>query len=210
MPRGDPALTELIRAIVRGDAARTLALLAASPELARAAATRGATRRDPQPHHFESIGYYLYVGATALHVAAANYRADMARELITRGADVRARNRRGAEPLHAAAVGVPGSAWWNPRAQAETVSYLIAAGADPNALDMDGVAPLHRAVRTRCAAAVEALLAHGADVNLTNKSGSTALRLATMNTGRGGSGSAEAKAEQAAIIALLGRYGATL
>jgi hypothetical protein len=47
-------------------------------------------------------------------------------------------------------------------------------------------------------------------VNLTNKSGSTALRLATMNTGRGGSGSAEAKAEQAAIIALLGRYGATL
>jgi ankyrin repeat protein len=207
MGTADTALIELVRAIAAGDAARASALLAASPGLARAAARRGATREDPSPYLSE-IGYYLYAGVTALHVAAASYRAEVARKLITCGADVRARDRRGAEPLHAAAVGAPGSRWWNPHAQAETIAHLISAGADPNTRDMDGVAPLHRAARTRCAAAVEALLTHGADVDLKNKSGSTALRLATMNTGRGGSGSAEAKAEQAAIIALLKQHGA--
>jgi hypothetical protein len=209
MTAADKTLIVLMRAIAAGDAARAFALLAASPELARAASTRGATRQDSTPHFLNEIGYYLYAGVTALHVAAAGYRAELARELIARGADVQARNRRGAEPLHAAAVGAPGSSWWNPHAQAETIACLISAGADPNVGDMDGVAPLHRAVRTRCAAAVEALLAHGADVNLMNKSGSTPLRLAMLNTGRGGSGSAEAKAEQAKIVALLERHGAT-
>ena len=65
------------------------------------------------------------------------------------------------------------------------------------------MAPLHRAVRTRCAAAVEALLEGGADAKLKNKSGSTPMMLAKMTTGRGGSGSIAARAEQQEIVRLL-------
>jgi len=80
---------------------------------------------------------------------------------------------------------------------------LIAAGADPNAFDANGTPPLHRAVRNRCAAAVGALLDGGADPHRKNGSGSTVKQLATMTTGRGGTGSAAAKAEQAEILRLL-------
>ena len=51
--------------------------------------------------------------------------------------------------------------------------------------------------------AVRALLAGGADPNLANKSGSTPLALATQTTGRGGSGSPEARREQVEIVRLL-------
>ena len=114
----------------------------------------------------------------------------MVEKLITIGADVRARNRRGAEPLHYAVDGGPGLPAWNSRAQSQIIAMLISAGADPNAVDKSGVAPLHR-VRNRCAAAVRALIDGGADSKAPNKNGSTPMLLATQNTGRGGSGSAE-------------------
>jgi hypothetical protein len=63
-------------------------------------------------------------------------------------------------------------------------------------------------VRTRCAAAVQALLERGADLRRKNGNGSTAMRLAVLNTGRGGSGSAAARAQQAQIIELLSNRGA--
>ena len=205
----DATLMSLVQAIVRDDAALLSQLLAASPALAAASFKQGASRREAQAYYLEECGYYLYAGATALHAAAAGYRTEITRQLISTGADVRARNRRGAEPLHAAVVGLPGSRMWNPPAQAATVRYLIAAGADPNAVDMDGVTPLHRAVRTRCAAAVQALLEGGADPECRNHNGSTAMLLATQNTGRGGSGSPEAKAQQMEIVRLLEQHGAT-
>ena len=70
------------------------------------------------------------------------------------------------------------------------------------------MAPLHRAVRTRCTGAVRALLEGGADARRENKNGSTPMKLATSTTGRGGSGSAEAKAQQAEIVRLLRQFGA--
>ena len=88
------------------------------------------------------------------------------------------------------------------------VACLIAAGADPNSADKSGVGPLHRAVRTRCASAVRALLAHGAAARGRNGSGSTPLHLAVQNTGRGGSGSAAAREQQKEIIVLLLKHGA--
>jgi ankyrin repeat protein len=155
------------------------------------------------------IEHYLYEGDTALHIAAAAYRLPIVRQLLTAGADVGARNRRGAEPLHYAADGIPGSPTWSPGAQAATVTGLIEAGADPNATDKSGVTPLHRAVRNRCAAAVNALLDGGADARRQNKSGSTPMQLAIWTTGRGGSGSPESRAEQEEILRLLERHGAT-
>ena len=207
MAEPDQALRELVAAIVAGDANGVSQLLAASPFLARASFVSGATRQAGGSHFLYSIKRYIYGGDTGLHIAAAAYQTEIARRLISAGADVRARNRRGQEPLHYAAVGGPGSATWNPPAQAATIACLIEAGADPNAVDMDGVTPLHRAVRTRCAEAVQTLLAHGADPARKNKSGSTPMRLAGLTTGRGGTGSPEAKAQQQEIVRLLEEAG---
>jgi hypothetical protein len=202
MSQDDP-LMALIRAIAAGDARTSSALLAADASLARRALVRGATRSSPSSHFLEAIMHYVYEGDTALHVAAAAYDRAMAIDLLTRGAGIRARNRRGAEALHYAADGSPTFATWNPRAQAEIIACLIDAGADPNSRDKSGVAPLHRAVRTRCTGAVRALLAGGADARLKNKSGSMPIDLAVQTTGRGGSGSADAKREQREIVRLL-------
>lgn len=199
----------LVRAIVLADVASAAAMLAASPNLARERAAYGADRQTAGDSFFEEILHYLYEGDTALHMAAAAYQTEIALDLIAKGADLRARNRRGAEPLHYASDGVPGSRGWNPPAQAEIITILIAAGADPNALDKSGVAPLHRAVRTRCAAAVKALLQGGADAKAANKGGSTPLSLASRNTGRSSAGSPEAKAQQEEIVRLLHGSGAT-
>jgi GNAT superfamily N-acetyltransferase len=105
----------------------------------------------------------LYAGDTALHAAAFCYQVELARQLVDLGADVRARNRRGAEPLHAAVIGNPGSDSWDPPRQCDVIAFLIGAGADPNAAAAGGVTPLHRAVRNRCSEAVRVLLAAGAD-----------------------------------------------
>jgi hypothetical protein len=190
-------LKSLLLAIAQLDHATAADLLAVTPSLATAALTRREEFFLP-----ERLAQ-VYGGDTALHAAAFSYDPEMARRLVTAGADIHAKNRRGAEPLHAAAIGVPGSASWNPACQTEVIRYLVEAGADPNAPAAGGVTPLHRAVRNRCAAAVEALLLAGADPRLQNDKGSTASDLARWTTGRGGTGSAEAKAEQQAILELL-------
>ncbi len=207
MSKSDEALRSFCAAIAAGDEALVAQRLAASPELARASFANGATRQAARTNYLASIGRYLWKGDTALHIAAAAYRAGIVRTLIAAGADVRARNRLGDEPLHSSSVGQPGAPKWNPAAQSETIACLIQAGADPNTLNKTGVAPLHRAVRTRCAAAVQTLIEHGADPALPNKNGSTPLRLATLNTGRGGSGSPEARLQQQQILRLLERRG---
>lgn len=85
---------------------------------------------------------------------------------------------------------------------------MLRAGANPNARDKSGVAPLHRAVRNRSAAAVEALLAGGADPKAPNAAGSTPMRLAHENTGKNGSSSPEAKEQRQEIVRLLLAHGA--
>ena len=193
--------------IVSGDSGAAIKLLDALPQLAKERAAQGATRQAPKQNFFNQIRHYMYQGDTALHMAAAAYQPLVVEKLIIMGADVRARNRRGAEPLHYAVDGGAGLPAWNPRAQSQIIAMLISAGADPNAVDKSGVAPLHR-VRNRCAAAVRALIDGGADPRAPNKSGSTPMLLATQNTGRGGSGSAEAKAQQQEILRLLEEHGA--
>jgi len=199
---------KLARAIAMGENESALQLLKQSPELASASFAAGASRTGPKAFFLKPIGYYVYAGATALHVASSAHHTAMVRRLIELGADVNARNRRGAAPLHAAAIGRPGDASFDPKAQAATIACLIAAGADPNAIDLSGVTALHRAVRTRSAAAVQALIDHGADVARKTKNGATALRLARLTTGRSGSGSPEARAQQQRILSVLAECGA--
>ena len=173
-----------VRAVIDGDVAAAAALLKTNPEL--------ALEMFDATFFYRDIAHYAYQGDTALHMAAAAFQRSTARLLVRKGAALDAKNRRGAEPLHYAAD----ANWWNPTAQAGTITYLLSAGAHVNAQDANGATPLHRAVRTRSAPAVRALLAGGADVRATNKNGSSPFDLAVRTTGRGGSGSTRARAQQ--------------
>jgi ankyrin repeat protein len=102
-------------------------------------ATAGLVRRDK--FFLAERLAQIYEGDTALHAAGFSDDPETARDLIARGANIRARNRRGAEPLHAAAIGVPGSTTWGPARQRDVILYLIEAGANPNAIAAGGVTP---------------------------------------------------------------------
>jgi ankyrin repeat protein len=193
-----------LRLVASGSLDEVSRRLAADPALATFASSAGASRQNATTFFLDDICHYLYHGDTALHIAAAAFRVPVAELLVSRGADCGAKNRRGAQPLHYAAD----ANRFDPAAQAETIEYLASCGADPNASDNSGVAPLHRAVRTRSLAAVRALVEAGANPKQANGSGSTPLHLAVQNTGRSGSGSEEARQQQAGIIRFLIACGA--
>ena len=203
------ALLAFFRAIASRDHLRIERWVNEAPGVATHSIGIGASRQDPDTYFLHSIHHYAYAGDTALHIAAAAHQRELAGSLVALGADIRARNRRGAEPLHYAADGHPSAASWDPEEQRRIITYLIEEGADPDAMDKSGVAPLHRAVRTRSSHAVRALIEGGANPRLMNKSGSTPLHLAVQNTGKSNSGSEEAKDEQRRIIASLLEQGAS-
>src|SRR3954467_12891841 len=131
MPRVKSVFLEFVRQVVNGEIDDVSRRLAARPALATAAAEGGAPRHGASDYFFTEIAHYLYAGDTALHMAAAAFRRSIAQLVVAHGADCRARNRRGAEPLHYAAD----ANHWDPTAQARTIEYLLSAGADANALD---------------------------------------------------------------------------
>ena len=195
---------EFVRFVIDGEMDKVSDRLDLNPFLANMASPVGATRQEANTFFFESILHYLYAGDTALHMAAAAFRRPMVELLIAHGADCRAKNRMGAEPLHYAAD----TNRLDPSGQAEVIEYLALVGADINAVDGSGVAPLHRAVRTRSEAAVRALLNAGANPKQPNKSGSTPMYLAVHTSGKSGSGSDAARRQQASIVKLLLEHGA--
>jgi Ankyrin repeats (3 copies)/Ankyrin repeats (many copies) len=205
----DGALLALFAAIASGDGAGVRRMLDQTPGLATRPLGAGATRQDPRRYFLIPVRHHVYTGDTALHAAAAAHHRGLAETLVAHGAAVRARNRRGAEPLHYAADGRTGADSWDSDAQRAVICYLLAAGAGPDAIDNSGVAPLHRAVRTRSPAAVSALIDGGADPLLRNNSGSTPLHLAVQNTGKSNSGSDAAKEDQHQIIVVLLEHGAS-
>jgi len=162
-----------------------------------------ATRLLQKPKLYQSkIFHWMYVGDSALHLAAAGYRLEIVRLLLAAKADPNAAgNHRRSTPLHYAADGYITGPVWDAKRQVSTLRCLLDGGADLHAQDKNGATALHRAVRTRCAAAVRFLLASGADPTLKNKPGSTPFHLAVQNTGRGGSGEDLAKSAQREIIA---------
>lgn len=145
--------------------------------------------------------HWIYAGDSVLHLAAAGYRVEIVRVLLKAGADPNTIGKfRNATPLHYATDSGAGLRTWNDAKQVETVRCLLEAGAKIDAQDKNGATPLHRAVRTRGAAAVRFLLEAGANPLVRNKPGSMPFHLAVQNTGRGGSGSDEAKLAQREII----------
>src|SRR5262245_24175161 len=164
----------LLQAILDDDRSWVRALLRADRSL--------ATERIPTArlyHHESPILHWIYVGDTALHLAAAGYRVAIARHLLAAGANPNAAaNHRRSGPLHYAADGYVSGHVWDPKRQVKTIRCLLDAGADVNAQDKNGATPLHRAVRTRCAGAVKCLLKAGGDPPRKNKPGSTPSHLA--------------------------------
>jgi hypothetical protein len=184
----------LLAAVVEDDRGKAGALLRADPSLATGLVENAKL-------YDSGIFHWLYVGDTALHLAAAGYRTELVRLLLDAGADPNAaENHRRSSPLHYAADGFITGPAWDPKRQVRTLRTLLDAAADIGAQDKNGATALHRAARTRCAAAVKCLLSAGADARRRNKSGSTPFHLAVQGTGRGGSGEAIAKEAQRRII----------
>jgi hypothetical protein len=200
-------LMNLVTAILQGDLAEAAQMLADSSGLGTASFQTGASSASEKPYFLAHIGKYIYAGDTALHIAAAAYQVQIVEQLIGAGADVSTRNCFGYNPLHVASAGGPGTQSWNPAQQAATIRVLVNAGIDPNSTDKRGVTPLHIAVRTRCSLAVHTLLECGADPARRNRNNSDAMVLAMNTTGRGGSGSPDAKREQRQIFKLLSQAG---
>jgi hypothetical protein len=183
----------LFAAILEDDRAKVKELLKSDPGLA----SRGVV----EERYETRIAHWTYSGDTALHVAAAGYRVEIARMLLAAGADpASARNRRCSQPLHYASDGYLDSPFWNARRQVAMIRLLLKAGSSIDAQDKNGATSLHRAVRTRCAAAVKCFLDAGADPTIRNKPGSTPFHLAVQNTGRGGTGSEQARTAQREIL----------
>jgi len=183
----------LFEAIVTDDRNQAKQLLKKEPAL--------ATELVQKPRLERRLPHWIYAKDSALHVAAAGYRVEIAKLLLKAGANPgAAENHRRSVPLHYAADGYIVSKLWNEKKQVAMIRLLLKAGAEINAQDKNGATPLHRAVRTRCAAAVKCLLDAGAGTTIKNKPGSTAFHLAVQNTGRGGSGADIAKAAQREII----------
>jgi len=98
-------------------------------------------------------------GATALLWAAHNDDSELAARLLKAGADAKARNQFGATPMSEAAfVG-----------SVAILEALLKAGADPDSPGADGQTALMIVARTSNVEAARLLIAHGANVNATEK-----------------------------------------
>jgi uncharacterized protein len=104
-------------------------------------------------------------GATALHWATYHDKLEIARLLITAGANAKTENRYGVTPLSLACT----------NGNAEMVKLLLSAGADPNTTLRGDETVLMTAARTGRVEPVQALLQAGAKVDAVDRKGQTAL-----------------------------------
>lgn len=102
-----------------------------------------------------------YQLGTALIVAVEYNKPEIAKYLVERGADVKARNANDSIALHIAT--------WHGRV--DLAKVLVAAGAEIDAQNKYGDTPLHRAAEKKKPDMVKYLVLQGADVNLTNNKG---------------------------------------
>jgi len=199
MSIGSTAFDELVAAIVT-DETKAARLVRATPTIAQA--------RVVVERLVEEVPHQLYVGDTALHLAAAASRSLVVSALMEAGADSNAENRRGATAVHYACDERRNTGqMWNPYRQTLVIGLLLDGGSNIEHKDKSGSVPLFRAVRARNPQAVRCLLERGARVDTTHgRQRTTALHIAANSTGA--SGTKGARSEQREIIELLLRYGA--
>lgn len=186
-----------IRLIEQRSLDSLLHLIATDPSILHLSLTRS------QEFFSNPLQVQFYAGDSLLHIASAAHFPEIVSSLIENGASVESLNRRKSTPLHYAAIGNPNLSIWSPEDQTEVIKILIENGAEVDGQNLDGITPLHKAIRNRCALAVQTLLEKGANPNLTNKSGSNGYDLIRFSTGRGGSGTDMAKGELFKIKELL-------
>lgn len=173
------AVSDLLAAVYRGDAAGRDAILAqrGPADVFEAAAVGDVARLGEL---LDSDGSLVNAvaedGFTPLHLAAFFGHADALRALLARGAalETTAENPMRVRPLHSAAAS----------GDTEVVRLLVAAGAEVDARQEGGFVPLHAVAQNGDGAAVDALLEAGADPSLATDDGRTAADLA-MGAGHG-------------------------
>src|SRR4051812_43300089 len=112
-------MNAILAAIVEDDRPRVKQLLKAEPGL--------ATGLIGEARLYEAkIFHWIYVGDTALHLAAAGYRVELVRLLLAAGADPNsAGNHRNSGPVHYAADGYITGPEWNAEQQVRTIQCLL-------------------------------------------------------------------------------------
>src|SRR5438309_6139112 len=125
-------MNEILAAIIEDDRATVKELLKQDRSL--------AARLINKPRLCQSkIFHWIYAGDTALHLAAAGYRVEIVRLLLTSGAEPNAaKNSRRSSPLHYAADGFITGPAWDVKSQVETIRCLLHYGAEIHLQDMNG------------------------------------------------------------------------
>jgi len=109
--RPPTSMDEILTGILDDDRPRVKKLLEADPRLATCLI-------DAARLHESKFFHWIYVGDTALHVAAAGYRVELVRLLLAAGADpTSTTNHRQSGPLHYAADGYINGPNWNAKRQ---------------------------------------------------------------------------------------------